>query len=535
MQLSPSIPLCFLSILFLLCPSVAHTLQTIPRDSDTDPKLRPDSANHSHIVLSTNSDQAASRSLSPISSNQTSNNSDSLYSNDSDSIPTTTAHVDRIYHLINLNAQLERALHIHRHNNFRANKSLQTSKSREQLIRSQRNQLFQSRKKVQNQLELLRPRLLRYDATLKVLREQVSLAIRDIERLRTKKFWLLQYLNKLDDDLREKGLERWVGGAVKGTLNPLVADALVQSTASIVEPVLESLERFAQVEGKWENVMKGRLRTRVPLVDRPFYSGFVTYAVLLCPLVLVLSVVSRVRRSLAKIGVIHILVLANFYFMVLCAGCFCATVVGKVDVLFTLRTMNRRVFDAVMLLHGAMFLPHVVLHAIVAIRARSLPAVSRVAALTVIGLHYFVHMWRHAVRHEDPHVDRYAYLLYTAVFGFLFYELVTKRIQKGQDRQTMTLNNTSIMIDPKDTNVSSGDAIHSTGATSSVTKVTLLKRDAASVKNNTRTSQSPPPGLVNTEGRPWISAVSETSTMVVVDRALPAEHVMIDTNDVRSL
>lgn len=326
-----------------------------------------------------------------------------------------------------------------------------------------------------------------------------------------------------------------MGGAVKSAINPAVADALVHGTASVVEPVLEGIERFAEVEGHLEDNMKGRLRTRVPLVDKPFYSGFVTYTVLLCPLVLVLSVLVRIRRRMAKISSVHIVILTNFYFTVLCAGCFYATVIGKVDVLLTLRAMNRHVFDAVMLMHGGIYIPHILLHATVAAKTRSVGSVSHIVAITVIGLHCFVHLWRHAARHEDPHVDRHAYLFYTALFGFVLYDLTVQRIYDAHRKKAMALINTSIMKQTKDLNTKSSDAMHSTGTAFSVTEVSLYKRERASVKDDAGVSQSLPLSSMIVEGRSRVCAIPEASIRVAVDQEPPVEHVEIDTVAARNL
>lgn len=468
--------------------------------------------------------------------NQTPRNLSSSNSTDSNLTPkTSSTQIAQIYHLLNLSTHLKQALHHYRHQNLHANNSLQLSKSRTQQLRLQHDQLLQSRKRVQTQFELLQRRLLRYDSTLNILRGQIARAIRDIELLRTKKFWLVQHLRQLDDDLREKGLERWAGEAVKGALNPVMANALVQGTTSVVEPVLEGIERFAEVEGHLEDNMKVRLRTRIPLVDRPFYSGFVTYIVLLCPLVLVLSVLVRVRRRMEKIRLIHVVVLTNFYFAVLCAGCFCATVIGKVDVLLTLRAMNRRVFDALVVLHGGIYVPHVLLHAFVVAKARSIGSVSHVVALVVIGVHCFLHMWRHAARHEDPHVDRHAYLIYTAIFGFVLYELRVKRIHTAHRKNAMTLNDTPTVTQANDLDARSSNTVHSTGAASSVTGVSLFKREAVSVKDGRRVSQSLLWSPTTVGRRVRDCAISGASTRTVIDPVQPTEHVETDTVAARNL
>ena len=287
-------------------------------------------------------------------------------------------------------------------------------------------------------------RLSRYEHTLTILNNQEHDAKSAVDRLRADVFWVMRHNARLADALRERGLEHWVENSVKDTVGPFVSDALVQGTASVVEPVLDGIETLALVNGHLSDTMKHTLRHRVPIVEKPFYAGFVTYVVLLAPTVMVASLVLKVKRGISRLSLRHVVILGNLYFLLLSAGCFVATLLGAVDVLFTFRHYNLRFFDFAMVIHGFLYVSHVLSHVRLLWLTRERGGIIHVLLLCIVGLHFFVHSYRHAMHHEDPHVDKEAYLFYTGIFLFVLYESTLKLLRQQRNCKDMKLNNTSI-------------------------------------------------------------------------------------------
>lgn len=315
---------------------------------------------------------------------------------------------------------------------------------RRQTISKSRDYVERLRRKVEYDLDEYHRQMPYYKQTLQILQRRAKDAVTDIGGMQRKQTLLLRQKARLVEEFRRRGLEHWVESLLKDTVSPFLTDAFVQGTANVVEPVLDGIGKLAEVNDDLTRRMSTRLRNRVPLVEKPFYSGFVTYTVLLCPLVLVISILMKIKRGLAKLTTGHIMILGNFYFGVLSGGCFVATILGSVDVLLTFRRSNIRMFDFIMAVHGLLFIVHILLHVSFASRFRDRTSLTHIALLLTLGLHFFIHSYRHALRHEDPDVDKHSYIFYTCIFFYALYGLTIKHIRKMRQDDIMTLNNKSI-------------------------------------------------------------------------------------------
>lgn len=283
-----------------------------------------------------------------------------------------------------------------------------------------------------------------YTRSLQVLNRQAGMAILEITRLRESNHAVIGDKLRLIENFRHHGLEHWVESALKGSVNPVVADVFVEGAANVVEPLLDGIERLASVNDE----LATSLKQTVPIVEKPFYSAFVTTTVLLCPLVLVLSILLKIKRGISKLTAGHIIILGNFYFSLLSGGCFIATILGSVDVLQTFRHGHLRLFDSAMVLHGIIFVSHFYLHALDLYRSCEKHSAINLVLLVIIGTHFFIHSYSHALRNEDPHVDKAAYAGYTVVFLYILYGLTVKQLLQTQQDPSLKLNNTSISSKP---------------------------------------------------------------------------------------
>lgn len=357
------------------------------------------------------------------------------------------AQIARIGQLERMKANLKQALKVHQLENKQALQDLRRSKLVKRSIESDQVNLHAYREHAQEELTHIHDQIPKFESTMKVLQSQVREAIKEMERLRTRKFWLNQRLRSLKDDLRERGLGRWVEERMKENMNEVVADALIEGTATMIEPMMDGIEIVREAEEELEDIVRNELRERVAIVDRPFYSGFISYMVLLLPVVLITSILVRVRRRVVKVGRDDLMFVGNMYFDLLCMGCFCASCVGKVDVLLTVREMNKRIFDAVMVVHGGLYMCYILVHIIEMLISRTHASALHTILLSGIGMHMFVHSWQHAIHHEDPHVDVYGYMIYMIILTFILYELSMKRMKNDDTSKVLRLNNTSISME----------------------------------------------------------------------------------------
>lgn len=426
------------------------------------------------------------------------------------------AKIADVTELLRHNENLEQKIISHTEERDAATEALLNAVGRKNALQKERQNAAETREEVERSLHQLYSKMPRYTKTLEILKKQSNDADRVIERLRNQNFWVMQQSKRLADALRKRGLEHWVEKSVKDSVSPFVSDVLVQGTASVVEPVLDGIEKLAAANGELSQRMSLKLRERVPIVEKPFYAGFVTYIVLLFPTVLVISLVLKVKRGFSKLSVGHLVILGNFYFLLLSGGCFVATLLGSVDVLQTFRHHNLQMFDFVMVLHGILFAGHVMTHIRVALQEHDKNALIHTFLLFTIGLHFFVHSYRHAMHNEDPHVDKRAYLVYAGIFLFVLYELTVNQIRRSQDKKVMTLNNTSISASANKIEAKAAEASAVRATPYPSTRISFLSPDTHSVTVSAsaprlRTLGDNPP-IRRLPPRPSLSVRSATSS-----------------------
>lgn len=353
--------------------------------------------------------------------------------------------ITAIAKLLQHSRNLHRKILEERQQNERATAQFHRSLRRLSSLSAQRATVQKSLHAINRQLKEYYRQAPLYDRTLNILNAKAGAAILEINRLRTSKYSVMHEKAILQDHFRHRGLGAWVQKYIKGAVNPLVAGAVVEGTANVVEPMLDGIEKLADINDDLAKRMADQLSYSVPIVEKPFYAGVVTYTVLLLPLVLVTSILLKIKRGMRKFSIGHCIILGNFYFTLLSGGCFFATLLGKVDVLQTFRHVNLGMFDMIMVLHGLLYMVHVALHISMAVRSRDKSLGLHTLLLGIIGSHFFIHSYLHAMRNEDPHVDTRAYAVYTGVFAFILYTWTVKHIRTSMERNSMKLNNKSIM------------------------------------------------------------------------------------------
>lgn len=290
-----------------------------------------------------------------------------------------------------------------------------------------------ARVRVEGDLKQFKDNYILLKKTIRYLNSQIADTSNHIKRLKNKQNNVIRDKAHLVEDFRAHGIENWVESSMKGSVNPVVLDAITQGAGYVVEPVLDGIEKLATVNDELANTVSKKLRDRVPLAQHPFYSGFVAYMVLLCPLVIVMSILTKITSGFSRLTIVHFITLGTVYFALLTAGCLIAMVLGSVDVLLTLRHQNIHLFDFMMVLHGLLYLAYVGLHACRSMQNRSKISITHFLFVTAIGVHFFSHLRNGDLGKQDSYVDKWAHVTYNAVFFFVLYEMIFKREGRKRD------------------------------------------------------------------------------------------------------
>ncbi|CAN8065063.1 unnamed protein product [Agarophyton chilense] len=331
--------------------------------------------------------------------------------------------------------------------------SMKESKSYDEVMR-RRNALSQdwenvhrAKLRVENDLDFFNTHIELQDETLMQLASQTKDNAFLMDKLKKKYAHLLKDKTQLAEYFREHGLEHWVENSVKGTVNPIVLDAIMQGTGYVVEPMLDGIEKLASMNDEVVTAVSKRLKTQTSLANYPFYSGFVSYAVLLCPLVIMVSILTRVKKGISRLSRTHWIILGTFYFVMVTGGFLAATMFGSVDVLQTFKLHNVHVFNSVLVLHGLAFLVYVLLHFYNMIQVPRQEAVSHFLVVALIAVHFFIRSQEQSLTAEGLQVDVWTYFVYSAVLSFVLYETFFKKgtssrhCQKGSTEESFAKTN----------------------------------------------------------------------------------------------
>ena len=320
-----------------------------------------------------------------------------------------------------------------------ASEIFQESINHKRSISDSRDQVYHLRTTIERDLDEIRKHIPNYDRSLSILGTKANRAKDDLQDLEERRDFLLSERMKLINEFHDKGLEHWVESALKDSVTPFMKDAFVEGTANFVEPVLDGLEKLASAQADFSKRMSAELHERVPIAEKPFYVGFITYTVLLAPVVLLMSVVFRLKRHMASFNRSHFSLLMIGYFGLLSIGCCIATAFWSIDVLQMFREDFRHVFHFLLFLHGVLFALVTYHYFEVYIRTRTTGALRRALLVLTIGVHFVIYSYQHAMEGESPHVEMWVFLCYTLVLVCIFYDRIRKPTFLSSHEQELTL------------------------------------------------------------------------------------------------
>lgn len=315
-----------------------------------------------------------------------------------------------------------------------ANVELQDSLERRNLLSNQNLNISETRKIVEHSISELKSKLPSYERGISNLERKEGEALATIEYLQDESNLLEHQNQRFQDRLRERGLQLWVRSSLRSS-SPLVRGAVVKGTANFVEPVLEGIGKFADFNEHLARNLTSHMNERVPAVVQPYYSAFVSYIVVLFPIVLVASILIKLKRRLFRMTSGHFIVLGNVYLGLLSVGCLSASFLGSVDVLTTFR-QSRIVLSQVLLLsHVFLYLIHFSLHLTLALRTHSRKAMVHAVLILLVGLDFGVNCLHPSKRADVGPVGKVSYFWYSAVFCVILVQLLAWRLSVYAERR----------------------------------------------------------------------------------------------------
>lgn len=315
--------------------------------------------------------------------------------------------------------------------------------------------ISEKRRSLERRLFDARAQLSKHESELRDLERKATTGRSSIKALEGRGRDILKQHKYITEDFQSHALQHWVNNSLNSSsVNPVLRGAFIHGAAKIVGPVLDGIDRLVDVKSEMTNTVSGELPAQLVVADNSFYAGFITNIVLLTPLVLAMSAVLKIKRSMTRMTVGHIIMLGNAYFGLLSFGCFIATTLMYVDVMNTLASSQLWFFHFLMMAHTAAFLLLVFAHLIAAVRCQSNVTFFHLIMQFAVGIHFISHSIGHSIRGQILNVDKLAYVVYTMVFGSVLLQFCLRRAELESlrggciiEHKARGLNDTYIPID----------------------------------------------------------------------------------------
>lgn len=243
----------------------------------------------------------------------------------------------------------------------------------------------------------------------------------DEKELQLEQERLVKEMNALLSQFKDHGMHTWLAQNVK-RFPPVIRETIMKSSA-VLNPVLDSVEGVAEINEQLTNETTEAITHYLPAIkNSPFYTGLIFYIILLCPLVAVIWLVMKIRARLSLMTIEHYLIAINMYFGILSLACALMTMVGKTDILIVFRHRAQRLAESFMILHGLLFIVHLVLHGITAYVSGSRKDFSQYIGISFVGLHFFTNAYKRTILDQDPNIGAPAYIVYAIFFLYTLYD-----------------------------------------------------------------------------------------------------------------
>lgn len=232
---------------------------------------------------------------------------------------------------------------------------------------------------------------------------------------------LMKKVETLVSRFQENGFHTWLKNNVD-VLPPVLKETILKASDAL-DNIVRGVDEAAELNEQLTNETTEAINQYLPAIkNSPFYTGLIFYIILLCPLVAATWLVMKVKTRLSLLTVEHYLIAINLYFGILSVSCALMTLLSRADILIVFRHRSQRLAETFMLLHGLLFLIHLVLHGMTAYVSGVRKDFAQYICMSCVGLHFFLNAYKRTILNQDPNIGAPAYMIYSAVFLYTLYD-----------------------------------------------------------------------------------------------------------------
>lgn len=299
--------------------------------------------------------------------------------------------------------------------------SYQLSIQRKNSTYDAKEHIAEQRRNVEKQIEELKTENETFGERLAtVVNEQKRADARERE-LELERQRLLKNVEALASRFKEEGLQTWLERNMD-TFPAVIRETILKSSV-VLEPVMAGVDEAAELNEQLTHETTEAITRYLPAIkNSPFYTGLIFYIILLCPVVATSWLIMKIRARLSQLTIEHYLIALNLYFAILTVACAIMSALGKTDILIIFRHRSHQLAESFMIVHGFLFICHLVLHGMTAYVSGARKDFAQYLCMSCVGLHFFMNAYKRTILDQDPHIGTPAYIIYATIFLYTLYD-----------------------------------------------------------------------------------------------------------------
>lgn len=302
-----------------------------------------------------------------------------------------------------------------------AEQKLSIAVQRKNATWDQKEAIARQRRSIEKLLEEIRTETRGFEDEIKKIDHEKKRIGQVEQNLESEREKLLRTVRGLVSQFRERGMHTWLERHLS-QLPPVMRETIVKAS-TVLDPVIQGVEDATELTGEVSVDTTNALTRYLPSVrDSPFYTGLIFYVILLCPTVAAAWLMLKIRARLSQMTVEHYLIAINLYFGVMSAACAVMSLLSRTDILIVFRHRSRHLAESFMIIHGFLFVLHLVLHGMTAYVTGARKDFAQYISMSCVGLHFFMNAYKRTILNEDPNIGTVAYLFYAATFLYTLYD-----------------------------------------------------------------------------------------------------------------
>lgn len=303
----------------------------------------------------------------------------------------------------------------------RAVEMLHLAEQRKNATWDEKEHIAEQRKHIEKLLLDLQNEKSNFDtafAKIDAERKKTDARERELEAERER---LMKKVEGIVNRFQESGFHTWLEHNVD--LLPPVMKETILKTSDALEPIVRGVDEAAELNEQLTNETTEAINQYLPAIKNSlFYSGLIFYIILLCPLVAATWLVMKIKKRLSMLTVEHYIIAINLYFGILSVACALMTLLSRADILIVFRHRSQRLAETFMLMHGLLFLFHLILHGMIAYVSGMRKDFVQYICMSCVGLHFFMNAYKRTILNQDPNIGAPAYIVYSGVFLYTLYD-----------------------------------------------------------------------------------------------------------------